>query len=180
MSSIYIIGASGTGKTTLAKALSEKLGFPQFDSDDYYHYPTDPPFQKQRSSEERASLLTNDLSKHPSWILSGGAGVWEPRPQIEYSLVVFLYLPPEIRLERLQVREAKLYGARILSGGDMESTNREFMAWTSGYDDGTCGGTCTLPRHLSFLDSLKCRVLRLGRAMATREQVEKVIEMLHG
>jgi len=58
---INIIGASGTGKTTLAKALATQLKCSHFDSDDYYHFPTDPPYQKQRSPEERVSLLTKDV-----------------------------------------------------------------------------------------------------------------------
>ena len=70
---VNIIGASGTGKTTLGAALAKRLGCPHFDSDDYYHFPTDPPFRKQRTPEERLALLEADLSKHRSWILSGGA-----------------------------------------------------------------------------------------------------------
>ena len=175
---IYIIGASGTGKTTLAQVLAQELDCPQFDSDDYYHYPTDPPYQKQRSPQERASLLANDLNQHSSWVLSGGAGVWKPRPIIEFTLVVFLHLPPLVRIERLRNRERELYGLRIQPGGDMESTHIEFMDWTQGYDAGTSDGTCTLPCHQKFLREVTCPVVRIEGPVTTQEQAALVIQAL--
>ena len=36
---VHIFGASGSGTTTIAQAVSEKLGYKHFDSDDYYWYP---------------------------------------------------------------------------------------------------------------------------------------------
>ena len=175
---INIIGASGTGKTTLAKAVGVKFQCAHFDSDNYYHYPTDPPFQKQRSPEDRLNLLMSDLNKHQAWVLSGGAGVWNPAPPVDYSLIVFLYLAPEIRLERLRRRELQLYGARIQSGGDMEMDHKEFMRWTAGYDDGSAEGTNTLPCHTDFLKRVKCPILKLEGPMSTEEQIEAIVRML--
>ena len=175
---INIIGASGTGKTTLAKALATRFQCVHFDSDDYYHYPTDPPFQKQRSPEDRLNLLMSDLSKHQSWVLSGGAGVWDPAPSVNYSLVVFLYLPPSIRLERLRNRELQLYGTRIQIGGDMEADHKEFMKWTAGYDDGSAEGTNTLPCHLGFFQKVNSPVINFEGPMATHDQVEAIARKL--
>lgn len=176
---INIIGASGTGKTTLAKALATKLQCAHFDSDDYYHYPTDPPYQKQRSPEERLDLLMKDLSKNLSWVLSGGAGVWKPAPLVEYSLVVFLYLSPDLRLERIRERENKLYGSRIQVGGDMEADHVHFMKWTAGYDDGTSAGTNTLPCHLNFLQRVMSPTLKLESPMSTPDQIDCIVRKLN-
>lgn len=175
---INIIGASETGKSTLGKAISEKLKIPHFDSDDYYHFPTDPPFRKQRSPEERLSLLMKDLGKHSSWVLSGGAGVWEPSLPNDFSLVVFLYLPPSIRLERLKKRESELFGNRIEQGGDMEADHKKFMEWAFRYDDGTAEGTNTLPHHEAFLKTISCKVLRLESIMTTSEQLASILTVL--
>ncbi len=175
---ITIIGASGSGKSTLAKAVAKKIGTPHFDSDIYFHFPTDPPFQKQRSPDERLSLLMTDLNKNASWVLSGGAGAWNPAPQVLYTLVVFLYLPPPIRLERLRQRELQLYGARILKGGDMENDHQEFIKWSEEYDSGLAEGTNTLPSHNAFLKNLDCPVIRLEKVMTTEEQVENICNKL--
>jgi hypothetical protein len=65
--------APGCGATTSGRALPAILGVPHFDSDDDYHEPTDPPFQRQRSPRERHDLIVADLSRSSGWILSGGA-----------------------------------------------------------------------------------------------------------
>jgi len=67
---IKIIGASGVGKTTLGDALASRLGIRHFDSDAYYHFPTDPPYRLQRDPVERCALLERDLSACENWIPS--------------------------------------------------------------------------------------------------------------
>lgn len=175
---INIVGASGTGKSTLARAVAERLAIPHFDSDDFFHLPTDPPYQRQRDPEARQALVLEQLGARPSWVLSGGVFGWVPEPVLDYTLVVFLYLPPELRLERLVKREAALFGPRIQPGGDMETIHQEFLTWTKGYDDGSSVGTNTLPRHLAFLDRVACPTLRLEYPLPTEQQVERVLQRL--
>lgn len=172
---INVIGASGTGKSTLAKGLAERLGVPLFESDDYYHLPSDPPYQRQRPVEERLRLIKRDLGGSTAWVLSGCVAGWGGDPGLEYSLVVFLYLPPALRLERLRLREVARFGSRILSGGDMHRTHEEFMDWAAGYDSGASGGGNTLPAHRAFLGSVACPVLKLETAMTHEEQLAAVL-----
>jgi adenylate kinase family enzyme len=40
---VHILGASGAGTTTLARALADDLAIPAFDADDYFWVKTDPP-----------------------------------------------------------------------------------------------------------------------------------------
>ncbi|HIP76906.1 MAG TPA: adenylate kinase, partial [Kiloniellaceae bacterium] len=54
---LHITGASGSGTSTLGRALSEHLGIAQFDTDDFYWQPSDPPYTVKRSAEERLRLL---------------------------------------------------------------------------------------------------------------------------
>jgi adenylate kinase family enzyme len=175
---VAILGASGTGKTTLAEALAAHLAIPHFDSDAYYHRPTDPPYREPRPPEERRTLLERDLAPHPSWTLSGGALAWTPQPALDLTLLVFLDLPMELRLERLLARERARFGARLLPGGDMADAHREFMTWTRGYDDGSAEGTNTRPIHESLLRDATCRVLRLVGPMSRDERLERVLNEL--
>jgi len=173
---ITIIGASGVGKTTLARAVAGRLGIGCFDSDDYYHLPTNPPYQLQRAPQERCALLERDLARLDSWVLAGGAGTWEPAPALHETLRVFLRLPSEVRIQRLRQRERSLYGERILPGGDMESTHRAFIEWTAGYDDSTSEGTNTLECHEALLRRENCPVLRLTGPMSEAEAIARVLQ----
>jgi adenylate kinase family enzyme len=177
---INIIGASGVGKSTMGAALATRLGVPHVDSDAYYHLPTDPPYRVQRSPEERRELLERDLAPHEGWVLTGGAGTWSPAPRLDFTLVVFLYLPRAVRLARILHREQTLYGARIEAGGDMASDHREFMEWTARYDDGTAEGTNTLPIHEAYLRRVTCPVLRLTDPLSTDEAISRVVAVLQG
>jgi adenylate kinase family enzyme len=68
---IHILGASGSGTTTLGRALAERLQCPHFDTDDYFWLPTDPPFTHQRERTQRQRLLMDDLTAHDSGLYQG-------------------------------------------------------------------------------------------------------------
>lgn len=64
-----------------------------------------------------------------------------------FDLVVFLYLPVELRLERLKRREIKRFG----------QAKPEFLAWAAQYDEGGVPGR-SLVRHQEWLSVLTCAV----------------------
>lgn len=49
---VHILGASGSGTTTLAQALSKELKYKYFDTDDFFWIKTNPPYQQKRQVEE--------------------------------------------------------------------------------------------------------------------------------
>ncbi len=54
---IHITGASGSGTTTLGRALAHLANVDHFDTDDYFWEPSDPPFSRPRLRDERIRLL---------------------------------------------------------------------------------------------------------------------------
>jgi len=73
---IHILGASGSGTTTLGRALAARLQCLHFDTDDYFWLPTDPPFTHQRARTERQPLLMDDLTAQDAWVVSGSLCEW--------------------------------------------------------------------------------------------------------
>jgi len=73
---IHIVGASGSGTTTLGRALAERLQCPHFDTDAYFWLPTEPPFTEKRETILRQRLLMDDLTARKSWVLSGSLCGW--------------------------------------------------------------------------------------------------------
>ncbi len=96
---IHILGASGSGTTTLGRGLVERLTYPHFDTGDYFWLHTDPPFIDKRERTERQHLLMDDLTSHDSWVLSGSLCGWGDVAISLFELVVFLWIPSEIRME---------------------------------------------------------------------------------
>lgn len=163
MARVHILGAPGSGTTTLGAALARERGWPLLDADAFYWEPTDPPFQRARAAPARDALFCDAIGDHRHWVFTGSALGWA-RPWVPlYELVVFLRLDPVIRMARLRAREEERHGARIAPGGDMHAASVEFLAWAARYD--TAGhDQRSLVAQEAWLDTLSVPVLRLDSA----------------
>ncbi len=154
----HILGASGSGTTTLGRALAARLQCPHFDADDYFWLPTDPPYTHQRERTERQQLLMDDVTAHDAWVVSGSLCGWGDVAIPLFELVVFLSIPHDVRMARLRRREHARFGERILPGGDMYASSQAFLAWAASYDN---GGLDIRSRRLhdQWLSTLLCPIL---------------------
>jgi adenylate kinase family enzyme len=134
MSRIHILGASGSGTSTLGPALAGRLGYPHVDADALFWMTTDPPFTTRRPAEERHTLLLQSLPVAGQWVFSGSALKWASSLEPVYDLIVFLRLDPSARMARLRRRQAAQYGARLEAGGDLATANADFLRWAEAYD----------------------------------------------
>ena len=98
--SIYITGASCSGVTTLGSGLASALGARHVDCDDFYWYPTNPPFSTKRPPADRVRLIKEALGED-GWVLSGSFDGWGDTLIENVNLIVFVYTPTPIRMERL-------------------------------------------------------------------------------
>lgn len=154
------MGASGSGTSTLARALASELATQAFDTDDFYWRPTDPPFTEKRPIPERLALMEDLFLPRSDWVLSGSMAGWGDPIIPRLTHVVFLTLDAETRLDRLGARERDRYGAEIAPGGPRERAYRSFMEWAASYDtDGTTGRSRV--QHEAWLVQLPCPVIRL-------------------
>lgn len=58
---IHILGASGSGTSTLGRLIETEYGFVHLDTDDYYWLSTNPPFTTPRERTEHIKLLKEDI-----------------------------------------------------------------------------------------------------------------------
>jgi adenylate kinase family enzyme len=168
---IHILGASGSGTTTLGRALAERLNYIHFDTDNYFWLPTDPPFTAKRATTLRQQLLMDELTAHDSWVLSGSLCGWGDITIPLFELVVYLWVPCEIRLERLHHREYERYGERIMPGGDMYEKSQAFLEWAASYDE---GGLDMRSRqlHEQWLGMLPCPIICIEGEYSIEEQID--------
>ena len=177
MGRIHILGASGSGTSTLGSALARRLGVPHIDSDTFYWLPTDPPYTTPRAPEERRALLAQRLPVTAHWVFSGAATKWAAPLEPHYDLIVFLRLDPAVRMDRLRRREAARWGARILSGGDMAVLNSAFITWAEAYD--TAGSLRRgLATYEAWLADQTAPVQRLDSLAPVEDLVAAVLDRL--
>ena len=177
---IHIVGASGSGATTLGGALAAKLAIPHHDTDDYFWQPTIPPYQNKRGIADRLRLMHEIFLPRADWVLSGSLEGWGDSIISHFDLVVFLTTPTAVRLQRLRAREAMHFGAdAVAAGGWRNEACEEFTEWASHYDDGSREGR-NLARHQAWLATLRCPVLRLDGSRLLSELVAEVHRAIAG
>jgi adenylate kinase family enzyme len=172
---IHVTGASGAGVTSLGRALAESLALPHHDSDDYYWQPTNPPYNEKRDPADRLRLMREVFLDRAGWVLSGGFQGWGDPIIPLLDLVVFVYTPTKVRLQRLREREARQFGAdAVAPGGWRHEVVEEFIDWASHYDDGSREGR-SLERQRAWLAGLPCRVLLLDGTRPIQDLVNQVV-----
>jgi adenylate kinase family enzyme len=178
---IHIMGASGSGVTTLGRGLADALALPHHDTDDYFWLPTVPPYQIQRPVVERLRLMQEIFLPRADWVLSGSIVGWgEPVAALvaNFDLVVFLQTPRDLRLQRLRAREATHFGADATAPGGWRNQETEsFIEWASHYEDGTREGR-NLAKHEAWLAALPCPMLRLDGSRAVEENIAEIVRVL--
>ncbi|XHR92884.1 AAA family ATPase [Mucilaginibacter sp. UC70_90] len=172
---INIFGASGSGVTTLGQTLSEKLDYPYFDSDHYFWLPSDPPFTNRRPPEERNAMINSEMAGMQNWILGGSVINWNNNWQFDLS--VFLYIPPAIRIRRLQERELERYGDIIYTDRERNKLYNEFIEWARGYDE-LITNSRSLHSHKNWMNNIKTPLLVIEGDTTVRERMELVLRKI--
>ena len=164
---ILITGASGSGTTTLGRALATRLRCAFYDSDDYYWLPTDPPFRCKQDPAIRAARLFQALRNASIRVLAGSIVNWGVELEDSFSLIVFLTVPAQIRVARLREREMQRFGR----------VDPAFLAWAAQYDEGILEGR-SLSRHEAWLAKRSCPVLRIDGDTSTEWRLAQVLDVL--
>src|SRR5215470_12919654 len=171
---IHIVGASGSGTTTLGAAIAARHGHCHLDTDDFFWLPTEPPYREQRPAPERLALLRRALGESPSWALSGSLCGWGDPLIPEFELVVFLAVRGPVRLARLVAREVERYGREVIApGGARHDAFAAFIDWAARYDAGGLEGRSRTV-HEAWLAALPCPVIRLEDELSVAERLARL------
>lgn len=90
-----------------------------------------------------------------------------------FDLVVFLYIPPDVRLARLLTRERERFGTAVEPNGSMYEQHQAFLRSAAGYDTGASGRT--LETDASWLAQLNCPVMLITGGRSTYDQVDHIL-----
>jgi hypothetical protein len=112
-------------------------------------------------------MLLGDLHAGPQVVVSGSLVGWGPDIEDAFDLIVFLYLPASIRIERLRAREVDRLGM----------ADPAFLAWAAQYDEGPPEGR-SLAKHNAWLAERRCPVVRLEGDLTVAERLRRVLDAL--
>lgn len=172
---IHITGASGSGVTTIGRALAAASGLPHHDTDDYFWLPTEPPYKEKRPIEDRIRLMQDMFVPRAGWVLSGSLVGWAQELESIFDLVVFVLTPTPIRLERLRKREELRYGAGTTSvGGNKHEDTKAFFEWAANYDNPSFDGRSRV-LHEAWLQTLKCQIIRVDGTGRVHEIIGDIL-----
>jgi adenylate kinase family enzyme len=175
---IHIFGASGSGVTTLGQLLADKLGLKYFDSDDYFWIKTESPYTHRRDPNERNQLIAKSMRETEHWILGGSIIDWGDNLFPDFDLIIFLYLPKEIRIERLKKRELERYGDIIHTDEKRAKQFNGFIAWATDYDNDTGLANRTLKAHRTWLAKSQSPILEISGSQTLEEKLKLILDKL--
>ena len=160
---ICVCGLNGSGKTTFASALAKKLNFIHMDIEQYYFTSTQNPYALSRTREKVERLLLEDIKKNPGFVFSAVNGNMTPEINDNYTLVVYLEVPLDIRMKRIRQRAIDKFGDRVLPGGDMYEQEEKFFAFAE---------KRTPEKIEDWLKTLSHKVIRLDGTKPIQENIE--------
>ncbi len=177
---IHLFGASGSGVTTTGQAIAEQFNIPYFDSDDYFWVPSTPPYTVKRDPQERNAKLKEKLASCDAWVLGGSVFQWGADLLDNLDLLVFLWIPPEIRMERLKRREFMRYGEVIFKEPSRKKQYEKFLAWAADYDTNSGIANRNLQAHEHWMNSVDYPLLRIMGDKTTTARIQLIMNYFEG
>ena len=117
---IVVCGLNGCGKSTLSRALAEKLGLYFIDNENLYfsRNAADEPYANPRTRAEAEALLMEEVRRHGDFVFAAVKGDYGSAILPLYRYAVLIEVPKEIRLRRVRDRSFQKFGGRMKPGGD--------------------------------------------------------------
>lgn len=168
---IVICGLNGTGKSTLGKALAERLHFYFIDNEDLYFPKTDPNYiyTAPRTREEVGKLLFSEVKAHENFVFASVKGDYGEAVYPFFQYAVLIEVPKDIRIERVKNRSFQKFGDRMLAGGDLYEQEERFFDLVKSRAEDTVE---------KWVQSLKCPIIRIDGTKPIEENIDLIVEQI--
>lgn len=168
---IVVCGLNGCGKSTLGRALAEKIGFYFIDNEDLYFTRTsiDEPYTSPRSRAEVEELLMREVSRHEDFVFAAVKGDYGKEIYRFYQYAVLIEVPKSVRHERVRNRSFQKFGSRMLAGGDLYEKEEKFFEMVAARTDAYVE---------DWVQSLQCPVIRVDGTKPIEENISIIIQQV--
>ncbi len=164
-------GLNGCGKSTLGRALAQKIGFHFIDNEELFftRNAADEPYQNPRSRAEVEKLLMEEVRKHGDFVLAAVRGDYGKEILPLYRYAVLIEVPKEIRLQRVRDRSFQKFGGRMKPGGDLYESEEAFFQTAAARPEDYAE---------SWARTLSCPVVVVDGTRPVEENVERLAGLL--
>ena len=131
---IHIIGCSGSGKTYLAKQLSEKLDIPHFDLDDIQWDNSIGGYGIKMPPEKRDSLLCGIL-QNDNWIIDGVYYSWVGKAFEDADRIYVLDMPKHLYKFRIIKRSIRRKLGFVKGKKETLKSVVDLLKWTDTFQN---------------------------------------------
>lgn len=168
---IQICGLNGCGKSTLGRALAERIGFHFIDNENLYfsRTNTDEPYMNPKSRADVERLLMEEVSKFPDFIFAAVKGNYGTDIIPMYDYIVMIEVPLNVRSHRVRNRSFQKFGNRMLIGGDLHDQEEAFFQIVESRRDDYIE---------DWLQMVKCPIIRVDGTKTIDENVKHIIHEL--
>lgn len=167
---ILVCGLNGVGKSTLAKALAEKLHCRFIDMEEIYFSRQDNPdypYEKPRPDEEVIALLLKIANEEKDVVLASVTGSFGDEFISHLQCVISMEVPREIRLKRVYDRSYKLFGEKSLEGGAFYEQIKSFHDFCAARDENLVN---------DWLSTINCPIIRVDGTLPICDNVNLIAE----
>ena len=168
---IIICGLNGTGKSTLGKALAEKLHFYFIDNEDLYFPKTDIHYiySFPRTHEEVGKLLFEEIKAHENFVFASVKGDYGEAVYPFFQYIVLIDVPKDTRIQRVKNRSFQKFGNRMLLGGDLYEQEERFFNLVK-----------SRPENFveEWAQSLNCPIIRVDGTKPIEENIDFIINQM--
>ena len=170
---ILVCGLNGAGKSTMAKALAERLNLRFVDIEDIYFSRQDNPdypYEKSRPYEEVVSMLTSIVNSENDIVLASVTGKFGDEFVSNLKYAICIEVPREIRLKRVHDRSYLRFGEKSCNGGDYYEQTKSFHDFCASRDENLVN---------DWLSTICCPIVRVDGTLPISDNVNLIAEKLN-
>lgn len=169
---ILICGLNGTGKSTIGKALSERIRYEFIDNEELYFKNTDSTykFDTVRSKEEVISLLYDRIIRNNRYVFASVKGDYGDKLISTLEYVILVEVPKNIRKQRVRDRSYKKFGDKILEGGDLFEKESQWFSIIDNRSDEYVKAS---------IEKITCPVILIDGTLPVEDNVNYIVSVLN-
>ena len=164
---IQICGLNGCGKSTLGRALAEKIGFHFIDNENLYftRASIDEPYNNPKSRVDVERLLIEEVGRYPDFVFAAVKGDYGKDMIPMYDYIVMMEVSKNVRARRVRNRSFQKFGNRMLIGGDLYNQEEAFFQMVDSRQDDYVE---------TWLQTMNCPIIRVDGTKPIEDNVEYI------